>query len=84
LKFSGSSPPESSIAIATAYAVNNGDLVGFGSRYFLTVNVQPLNVDGTPTCPSGQPQCNLETTLDVEWSLAMANSRGSLQNTAKI
>lgn len=84
LKNPGNSPPDSSIAIATAYAVNISDVNGFAKHYNLAENVQPFDIDGTPTCPPQQPNCNEETTLDIEWSLAMSNSRGSLHDTAKI
>ena len=81
----GNSPPESSIAIAGAYGYLYSDLAGFQKQYpYLTYNIQPYNVDGTWSCPSGQPKCTIETTLDVEWAVAMSNSRGAAANTAKI
>ena len=83
----GQSPPESSIAIATAYALNLSDMAGFQSQYpYLAYNVQLINIDGTPTCPTNPPvpNCNLETTLDVEWATAMSNSFGPPADTARI
>jgi len=73
------SPVESSIAIATAGALQGSDIQGFGTQYpYLAYNVQPIYVDGTPAC------CNDETTLDAEWSLATANSFGSYLDTSKV
>src|SRR5205823_9226022 len=40
--------------------------------------VQPIYIDGTPTC------CNDETTLDTEWSTAMSNSFGAASDTAEV
>ncbi len=75
----GSSPRETSIAIATAGAFDSNDLLGFHNQYpYLAYNVQPIYIDGTPAC------CSAETTQDVEWSLATANSFGSYIDTAKI
>jgi hypothetical protein len=74
-----SSPPESSIAIATAGQYNGNDINGFFSQYpYLAGNIQPIWVGGTPGC------CNDETTLDVEWSTATSNSFGSWTDTAEI
>ena len=71
------SPPEASIAIAIWDDFSDSDLQGFLDG-LLAANVQRYFVDGTPTC------CSPETTLDVEWSTAMANSLGSSQNTAEV
>ncbi|MGD0931220.1 MAG: protease pro-enzyme activation domain-containing protein [Candidatus Korobacteraceae bacterium] len=73
------SPSESSIAIAIWKDFRDSDLSGFiqGSPG-LAENVQRHFVDGTPSC------CLDETTLDVEWSTATANSFGSAASTAEI
>src|SRR5208282_786125 len=74
-----SSPPESSIAIATAGQYNGSDINGFFSQYpYLAGNIQPIWIGGTPGC------CNDETTLDVEWATATSNSFGSWRDTAEI
>lgn len=75
----GSSPPDSSIAIAIWYDFADSDLDGFLSTYpYLAHNVQRYFIDGT------SPTLSPETTLDVEWTTAMANSFGSASKTAKI
>jgi len=76
---SGGSTPTTSIAIATAGDFANSDLAGFQSRYnYLAYNVNRVWVDGTPSC------CNDETTLDVEWAVATANSFGSYLDTSHV
>jgi len=75
----GQSPPESSIAIAIWYDFSNDDFNGFLASYpYLAHNVQVYHVDGTPQMGSG------ETTLDVEWTTAMANSFHSSSDTAQV
>jgi Pro-kumamolisin, activation domain len=75
----GSSPPQSSIAIATFGSQNLSDMAGFQAQYpYLAYSVQEINIDGTPTC------CDEEGTMDMEWSTAMSNSFGSYQDTAKV
>jgi len=74
----GASPPASSIAIATSGAYNPSDLLGFVDQYSLALNAFPYYIDGTPSC------CGEETTLDVEWSTAMSNSRSLYQDTAEV
>ena len=75
----GSSPPQTSIAIATAYAFQGSDITGFQSRYnYLAYFYQPIYIDGTPAC------CNDETTLDTEWAIATANSFGAYQDTSEV
>ena len=75
----GSSPAQSSIAIATFGSQNISDMVGFHDEYpYLAYNVQEVDIDGTPAC------CDAEGTMDMEWSTAMSNSFGSYQNTAKV
>lgn len=76
-------PPEGSIAIATAYSMNGNDIVGFHNQYpYLAYNYQEFWIDS----PFGQqpPIDDAETTMDVEWSTAMANSFGAAANTAKV
>ena len=78
------SPPEASIAIAIWDDFSDNDFINFlswqGNQLSgnLAQNVQRYFVDGTPTC------CSPETTLDVEYSTAMANSFGTAANTAAI
>jgi kumamolisin len=75
----GNSPPEASIAVAIWGDFSTTDLAGFISWYsYLAYNVQTYFVDGTPQC------CSPETTLDVEWATAMANSFSSSATTAEI
>jgi uncharacterized repeat protein (TIGR02543 family) len=76
---SGSTPPESSIAIATAGSQAVSDMQGFHAQYpYLAYNFQELYIDGTPPC------CDGEGTLDLEWSTAWSNSFGSYVDTAKV
>jgi hypothetical protein len=76
---SGSSPAQSSIAIATFGSQNLSDMAGFHAQYpYLAYNVQEVNIDGSPTC------CDAEGTMDMEWSTAMSNSFGAFQDTAKV
>ena len=76
---SGGSTPTTSIAIATAGDFANSDLAGFQSQYsYLAYNVNRVWIDGTPSC------CNDETTLDVEWAVATANSFGSYLDTSHV
>jgi hypothetical protein len=77
-----SSPPEASIAIATAYSLNGNDIVGFHNQYpYLAYNYQEVYIDSGGQKP---PVDDPETTMDVEWSTAMANSFGAATNTAKV
>ncbi len=85
----GSSPPESSIALATYGDVNFTDVAGFHTQYpYLAYNIQKISIDGgPPTCvvsPTNGCGNNAETTLDTEWSLATSNDFGGYGNTAKI
>jgi hypothetical protein len=76
---SGSSPAQSSIAIATFGSQQLSDMAGFQAQYpYLAYNVQEVYIDGTPSC------CDAEGTMDMEWSTATSNSFGSYQNTAKV
>lgn len=73
------SPPEASIAIATAYSMNANDMVGFHNQFsYLAYNYQEFYIDGVPIVDDA------ETTMDLEWSTAMANSFGLAANTAKV
>lgn len=75
----GGSPPEASIAIATAGLQQGSDLVGFQSNYpYLAYYWTWFGIDGSPAC------CDGEGTMDLEWSTAMANSFGSYLNTAHV
>jgi len=71
--------PNTSIAIATVGNQAGSDIVGFGARYtYLAYDVNEINVDGSPAC------CDGEGTMDIEWSMALANSFGSYLDTAHI
>jgi hypothetical protein len=74
-----STPPESSIAIATAGSQNTSDFQGFHNQYpYLAWHYQLYYIDGTPSC------CDGEGTMDFEWSTAMSNSFGSEANTSLV
>jgi subtilase family serine protease len=73
------SPPQASIAIAIWGDFDNSDFDGFLNAFpYLASNVQRYFVGGTPSC------CYPETTMDVEWSTAMANSFHLSSDTALI
>ncbi|MGH3158195.1 MAG: S53 family peptidase, partial [Streptosporangiaceae bacterium] len=75
----GSSPPQTSIAIATFGSQQISDIQGFQAQYpYLAYSIQEVYIDGTPAC------CDEEGTMDAEWSTAMSNSFGSYQDTAKV
>jgi hypothetical protein len=75
----GGSPPESSIAIATAGTQDPNDFAGFHNQYpYLAYHYFLIYIDGTPSC------CDGEGTMDFEWSTAMSNSFGSLYNTSSV
>lgn len=75
----GGSPPQSSIAIATAGLQLTSDFAGFHAAFpYLAYHYAQIAVDGTPTC------CDGEGTMDFEWSTAWSNSRGSATNTATV
>jgi hypothetical protein len=84
---SGHSPRESSIAIAGFGDVNLNDVAGFQAAFpYLAYNVNKIAVDGGYTCNNSKGfdgNCG-EVTLDTEWSLAMSNSEGALQDTARV
>jgi hypothetical protein len=75
----GVTPPETSIAIATAGTQQGSDFAGFQSQYpYLAYHYQQYYIDGTPAC------CDGEGTMDMEWSTAMSNSFGSYVDTAMV
>jgi len=75
----GVTPPETSIAIATAGTQQGSDFSGWASTYpYLAYHYQQFYIDGTPSC------CDAEGTMDFEWSTAMANSFGSYVDTAMV
>lgn len=72
-------PPETSIAIATAGTQNGSDIAGFHTQYpYLAYHYQQFYIDGTPGC------CDGEGTMDLEWSTAMSNSFGSYVDTSMV
>ncbi len=76
---SGGTPPQTSIGLATDGAFAASDMTGFQAQYpYLAYHYYVHNIDGTPSC------CDDETTLDLEWSTATSNSRGSFQDTSSI
>jgi len=76
---SGGTPPETSIAIATAGSQNGSDFSGWFSTYgYLAGHWFFINIDGSPAC------CDGEGTMDFEWSTAMSNSFGSYLDTASV
>ena len=79
LQNAGSTPPETSIAIATAGTQDGNDFAGFHNQYpYLADHWQQFYIDGTPVC------CDGEGTMDMEWSTAMSNSFGSYVDTSMI
>jgi Pro-kumamolisin, activation domain/Bacterial Ig-like domain (group 3) len=77
---SGGTPPESSIAIATAGTQQASDFYGFQSQYpYLATHWAGFTyVDGTPSC------CDLEGTMDFDWATVYSNSFGNLYDTGEI
>ena len=75
----GTSPPDSSIAIAAFGVFNQSDLKGFHTQYpYLAYHDSIINIGGSTAC------CSDEATLDVEWSTATSNSFGAAANTAHV
>ncbi len=75
----GVTPPQTTIAIATAGSQQVSDMAGFQARYtYLAYHFQEVYIDGTPGC------CDGEGTMDLEWSTAMSNSFGSYVDTAMV
>ncbi len=84
---SGHSPRESSIAIAGFGDFSFSDLAGFHAGFpYLAYNVDKYPVDGGYTCnnTNGYDDSCTEVTMDTEWSLAMANSEGTVASTARV
>ncbi|WP_183061610.1 protease pro-enzyme activation domain-containing protein [Motilibacter peucedani] len=72
-------PPATSIAIASVGLQQLSDMQGFHDLYpYLAYSYDTRYIDGTP---SGN---DLEGTMDLEWSTAMANSFGSYLDTAHV
>jgi hypothetical protein len=85
----GTSPPQTTIAIASFGDLNYADVAAFQSRYdYLAYNINKKYIDGGYTCnnnnPNGYDDNCLEVTLDTEYSIAMSNSFGSYADTAMI
>lgn len=75
----GVTPPQTSIAIATAGTQDGNDFSGFHNQYpYLADHWQQFYIGGTPSC------CDGEGTMDMEWSTAMSNSFGSYVDTAMV
>jgi len=83
---SGGTPNVSNIAIAAFGNFNGSDVTGFQAAYpYLAYNYQTHFIDGSIDCTSDPNDCpSGETTQDVEWTIATANSFGSSNATAKI
>lgn len=73
----GQTPPETTIGLATDGDFADSDMVGFHNQYpYLAYHYNRVWVNGTP---SGGDD---ETTLDLEWTTATSNSRGSYVDTS--
>ncbi|MGA2050493.1 MAG: protease pro-enzyme activation domain-containing protein [Terracidiphilus sp.] len=83
---SGGTPNVSNIAIAAFGNFNDSDVVGFQAAYpYLAYNYTTHFIDGSIDCTTDPGDCpSGETTQDVEWTIATANSFGSSNDTAKI
>jgi subtilase family serine protease len=73
----GGTPKETSIALIDANSLQQSDVQTFFNTYGLAWNLTEIQLNG-PNC------CDSETTMDVEWAGAMANSFGSYQDTAAL
>ena len=82
----GGSPPDTSIAIATAGNQLWSDITTFETNYGLAGNENQLGIDGesVPCTDTTGASCDGEGTMDMEWSTAMANSFGSWVDTAHV
>jgi subtilase family serine protease len=79
-----STPKVSNIAIAAFGLAYSQDVLGFLTAYpYLAGNWTFLNVDGTIACGSGYCP-SVETTQDLEWTMATANSFASSDDTSHI
>jgi subtilase family serine protease len=75
----GTSPPDTSIAIAAFGVYNPSDLAGFHKQYpYLAYKTSIIYIGGATAC------CSDEATLDVEWSTAMSNSFGAAADTSHV
>jgi len=80
----GDTPPETSIAIATAGAQDPNDFTGFHNQYpYLADHWNMIGIDGQ-SVPCANPGCDGEGTMDFEWATAMSNSFGSFADTAHV
>ncbi len=76
---SGQTPPDTTIAVATDGDFADTDMQGFQAQYpYLAYHYNRVWVNGTP---GGGDD---ETTLDLEWTTATANSQGSYVDTSFI
>jgi len=82
----GGSPPETSIAIATAGSQLWSDVNAFQNYYGLAYNENQLGIDGqsVPCTDTSGATCDGEGTMDMEWATAMSNSFGSYLDTAHV
>jgi Pro-kumamolisin, activation domain/Abnormal spindle-like microcephaly-assoc'd, ASPM-SPD-2-Hydin len=82
----GGSPPETSIAIATAGSQLWSDVNAFQNFYGLAYNENQLGIDGqsVPCTDTTGATCDGEGTMDMEWSTAMSNSFGSYLDTSHV
>jgi hypothetical protein len=81
----GQSPVQTSIAVSTFGPLALSDVAGFQAGFpYLAYNVSTIAVDGGLSCSPSAGTCSGESSLDTEWSLSMANSRGAASNTAKV
>ena len=72
-------PPETTIGLATDGDFADSDMVGFHNQYpYLAYHYGRVFVNGTPA--GGDD----ETTLDLEWTTATSNSRGSYIDTSLV
>ena len=70
-----SGAPETTVAIATCGNFSAADFATFTSVFGLgSFTTQQIPVDGSPGCATSPATSNFETTLDVEWSAAWAQS----------
>ncbi len=83
---SGGAPSVSDIAIAAFGNFNGSDISGFQSSFsYLSYNYGSWLIDGSIDCSSNPGACpSGETTQDLEWTIATANSFGSSNDTGKV
>jgi hypothetical protein len=73
----GGTPKQSSIAVIGTNTIDLADLSKFTTQYNLATNLTQVKING-PSC------CDGEMTMDIETTIAMANSKGSSADTAHI